>query len=88
MYVTHAVKMKLFCAHGQNFVIDILVKYTFSHLNKVVYKILKLDNLKQSYACLTFGIQKYEMEKSVFKVWVLSLDQLPTGPEMIKITPF
>ena len=31
-YVTHSVKMRLFCAHGQNWVIDILLKYTFSHL--------------------------------------------------------
>ncbi len=34
------------------------------------------------------GIEKYEMEKSAFKVWGLSLLQLPMGPEIINITPF
>ena len=30
------------------------------------------------------GIEKYEMEKSAFKVWGLSLRQLSTGPEIIE----
>ncbi len=35
-----------------------------------------------------WGIGKYEMEKSAFKVWGFSLRQLPTGPKIIKIKPF
>ena len=55
----------------------------------MVVKNLKLDNPKQCYAHLTFEvIEKYEMEKLTFKVRGLSLGQLPTEPEIIKITPF
>ena len=47
----------------------LLLKYTFSNF--------EIDNPKQSYAHLTLrGIEKYEMEKSGFKVWGLSLGQL------------
>ena len=38
---------------------------------------------------LTFtSIEKYGLEKSAFKVWCLSLDQLPVGPEIIQSKPF
>ena len=33
------------------------------------------------------GIEKYEMETFAIKAWGLSLAQLPTGAEIIKITP-
>ncbi len=50
-------------------------------------KILKSDNPKRSYAHFPlWGIDKYEMEKSAFKVCGLSLDQWPIGPEIMKIT--
>ena len=47
-------------------------------------KILKSDIRKGS--CAHWGIEKYEMEKSAFKVGSLLLDQWPVGPKIIKIT--
>ena len=67
--------------------LGILLNYTFSHL----YCWLKFCNqtvLSEVMAIWSLGYWKYEMEKSAFKVWGLSLCQLPTGPEVIKITPF
>ena len=53
-----------------------------------VVRSLKSDNPKQSYAHLTFGYWKIWNGESAVKVLSLSLDQLPSRPEIIKIIPF
>ena len=52
----------------------------------MVVTILKSDNPKRSDAYLTFGV--YKSKKLAFKVWSLSLSQLPVGLDIIKISPF
>ncbi len=57
IYVTHSVKMRLFCAHGQNLSSWYIIKvYILPFI--MVRKVLKLNNANQSYGHLTFGVLK------------------------------
>ncbi len=54
----------------------------------MVVKIWNQTILSEVMPIWPLGIEKYEMEKPAFKVCGLSLRQLPSGPEIIKITSF
>ena len=71
IYVTHSVKMRLFCAHGQNWVISKIYILPFI----MIVKILKSYNPKGSYAHLTIGglksmKWKNQLSKSAIYHWV------------------
>ena len=54
----------------------------------MVVKILNRTILSKVMPIWSLVYRKYEMEKFTFKFWGLSLRQLPTGPEIMKITLF